>query len=804
VFVMSSSFRVPSNIRFVILALAATQLASCSSPEERAKSYYEHGKQLLAAHDNQRAEIEFRNAVKYNKNLLPAWQSLAEVEELTHNWGNLVPVLRSILELSPNDMSTRLRLARLLLMGRAYDDALRLVNDVNEADGQNADLLAVKGAILFKLKDTEGSVREAEAALKMDPTNTGAMFVLAGNRFAAGDAKGALAILDSPEMAKQPDPRVDLFKVQIFEQTQDLQQAEAILRQFVERNPKDLNYRRELIRIYLAQHRYEEAEKEQREIIAADPANVQNELNLAHLLNATKGPAAAQQQLETLISAGGDTFPYQIAVAQLNLAQGKFSEAVALLKSLIGGAGSSEHVVAAQIVLAEAYLSKKQMQDAETVVSDILNKDGRNTSGLKLRATIRMERGQLDLVIADLRAALNDKPHAADLMLMLAIAYERSGSIDLAEKEFADAMRDSNFDPAVSLNYVAFLQRRGSIAHAEDVLVDLASRWPRNPEILSALAQVRLTRQEWVGAQEVAETMRRLGANRVLTDELLGAALAGRNKYDESIVALQDAYTAAPTAAQPMNALVNTYLRAGKADQAISFLQTVLKANPSNVQAYVLLGSAQLANKSPDKARQSFMTAIEKGPTNVSGYLALSEFYTSQKNNDEALKVTRAGLKALPDSFPLALTLAVILERTGDYEGAISEYEKLLVKDPGSIIVTNNLASLLAEYRTDKPSLDRAQALAASLAKSPSPQFKDTQGWVDYRGGNYAAAVPLLEDAAAALPNLALVHYHLGMSYSAVGQPEKAAEQLKLALSRVPDHELEEKIHTALAKIGTQ
>ena len=34
-----------------------------------------------------------------------------------------------------------------------------------------------------------------------------------------------------------------------------------------------------------------------------------------------------------------------------------------------------------------------------------------------------------------------------DLMLLLATAYERSGSIDLADKEFADAMKASNFNP---------------------------------------------------------------------------------------------------------------------------------------------------------------------------------------------------------------------------------------------------------------------------------------------------------------------------------------------------------------------
>jgi tetratricopeptide (TPR) repeat protein len=491
-------------------------------------------------------------------------------------------------------------------------------------------------------------------------------------------------------------------------------------------------------------------------------------------------------------------------LAQFYFRQGKFSEGVALLKSLISDASSPDHVLTAQISLAEVYLNKKQTDNAEPLVSDILSKDGRNTSGLKLRAVMRLDRGQVEGAVADLREALSGQPRAVDLMVMLAIAYERSGSIDLAEKEFADAMRQSNFNPSVSLNYVAFLQRRDNIAHAEDVATDLAGRWPKNVEVLSALAQIRLARREWVGAQEVAENIKRIGADRTAVDELLAAALAGQNKYDESIAALQDASSNAPTATRPMYALVRTYVAAKKTDQAIAFLQSVLKANPSNADAYVLLGSVQLANKSPDKAQQSFMAAIEKQPTSIVGYRALANFFLLQKNNDEALKVTRAGLKEQPDNFELHLVLAGMLENTGNYEAAISEYQSLLEKDPGSIVVANNLASLLADYRTDKPSFDQAQAIAAILRRSPQPQFKDTLGWISYRQGDYKAAVAQLKDAAAALPKQANVHYHLGMSYAAVNQPEMASEQFKMALNQAPDHELEGKIRAALAKLGTQ
>jgi tetratricopeptide (TPR) repeat protein len=136
----------------------------------------------------------------------------------------------------------------------------------------------------------------------------------------------------------------------------------------------------------------------------------------------------------------------------------------------------------------------------------------------------------------------------------------------------------------------------------------------------------------------------------------------------------------------------------------------------------------------------------------------------------------------------------------GDYDGAIAEYEILLKQDPGSLIVANNLASLLSDRRADKASLERAYALGAVLRKSQLPNFKDTLGWIDYLRGDYKSATALLEEASGALPNSAIVQYHLGMSYMATGQVAKASEQFKKALALAPDSALQEKITTAQKK----
>jgi predicted Zn-dependent protease len=253
-----------------------------------------------------------------------------------------------------------------------------------------------------------------------------------------------------------------------------------------------------------------------------------------------------------------------------------------------------------------------------------------------------------------------------------------------------------------------------------------------------------------------------------------------------------------------MVALVSELIRTKQTDRAVAFLQAILKTDPKNAEALVLMGSIALMNNVPDQANAYFTAAMTRQPKNIIGYRALADLYLKQKNNDSAMKVVQAGLQELPDNVVLHMSLAGILELKQDYEGAIAQYQYVLTQQPGSMIAANNLASMLADHRTDKASLEQAQALAASLRNSPVPQFKDTLGWVDYQQRDYQAAARLLEAAVAALPDVPLIHYHLGMTYLAMGQAGKAADQFNTALSKGPNDEFAQQIKNELRKTITQ
>jgi tetratricopeptide (TPR) repeat protein len=124
--------------------------------------------------------------------------------------------------------------------------------------------------------------------------------------------------------------------------------------------------------------------------------------------------------------------------------------------------------------------------------------------------------------------------------------------------------------------------------------------------------------------------------------------------------------------------------------------------------------------------------------------------------------------------------LAGIREQQQDYEGAIAIYEKVLEKQPGNAISTNNLAALLADHRSDEASLAKVIELSAKLEKANQPAFLDTAGWVYYRKGDYDKAPEILQNVVEKTPKVPVFQYHLGMVYYKQGN--KDAEEARATL----------------------
>jgi cellulose synthase operon protein C len=761
-------------------------VAGCGSPEQNAQKYYESGMELIEKKDDLGARLELLKAVKYKSDKVEVWRALAGIDERTKA-NSLFLDLRRIVELDPNDLDARLRLARMMVAGGAADAALKVINAANEGDKPSAALHGLRAIALLRTNDSAAALREAQRAFEIDPSNGDAITVLASKKQSDGDLDGALKLLDGVATGSKDETRAVLQEVQIYSRKGDLAKAETLLRGVIAQNPTVPAYQTSLIQLLLAQKKFDEAEKELRARVAANPTDSKAGLELVRFLAATKGPDAARAELENLGKAGGNNFDYQLALADLSFGQKKFDEAAQLLKNLADSTPSLDKKLAAKVRLAEEYIARADKTSAEPLIAEILSKDGKNAGALRLRAALRIEKGDFDNAISDLREALNNQPKSAELLALLAVAYEGSGKNELADRQYADGLKASNFNPDFILRYVTFLQRRNDPARAEEVLTDAVGRNPKSLQLVSSLAQVRLSRQNWTGALAIADVIGRLDDGHVLADQIRAAALAGQNKPDESIAALEDAHKVAPNAIQPSLALASAYLKRGSVDKAAGILDEASKKYPASAQLLVLLGQAKRAQKKDEEAIQSFKAAIAQQPKEPEGYLALADLSIRNKDYDAAEKVLVSAQKELPENINLRLSMASLQTLKGNNDAAISQYETILKDQPNLPVAVNNLASLLLDNRQDPQSLGRALSLSASLKGVNVPQFQDTVGWAQYKQGDFKAAIATLENAAAKQPKLAALRYHLGMSYAAAGQKEKAVEQFKAALALEPE-----------------
>jgi predicted Zn-dependent protease len=654
----------------------------------------------------------------------------------------------------------------------------------------------LRAAIFLKSNDPAGAEREAQQAIIIDPNNVEATLVLASEQMARGDVDGALQRLDASSAENRDDPRVSALEVALYGRKGDLPKAEAILQKLVAVKPE---FRSQLVQLYISERRFDDAERELRAIAAAKPTDSKAGLDVVRFLANFRGANAAKDELSAKLKAGGDVFPYQMALVELSSLQGSHADAVNLLNDVIKKDDTPEHVLVAKLKLAELAVSRHEFSAAESLIAEVLQKDGRHTGALKLRAMIHLDQGQFDPAISDLREALNNQPKSTDLLLLMATAYQRSGKPELADRQLADAVKASEWAPPVVLQYASYLQGRDDLAHAEEVLVEAVGRHPHNIAVLAALAQLRLARKNWAGALAISDAVRATGANPGVADQIKAAANAGKNNLDPGIAALEAAHAASADAAEPVVSLVAAYLRAGTADKAEALLREMLKKNPTDTRWLVLLGQTQAAQGKAAEAQATLKSAIAQNPKDDASYIALSNLYVRQKNLVDAGNVIQARLKERPSSVDLKLAWASLLISKGDNDAAISAYEAILKDQPASLLAANNLASLLSDNRSDKASLDRAAALSDALKVSNVPQYQDTVGWVDYRLGKTADATRILEAVTEQAPNFAAARYHLAMSYVAAGQTAQAAEQFKTALNLEPDGTaLKEKIRAAM------
>ena len=634
--------------------------------------------------------------------------------------------------------------------------------------------------------------RAAFKALKLvqaQPELLRARRVVLSDLVQRGDLKGALAQVDAGLALSPKDRDLNNVRLVVLNRLEDKAALEKQILTMVELYPEDAEVGRLLVEFYLSTNRADEAEAWLRGRITPGSTDPGPRNVLLRFLAQVRSPAAMRDELAQVLAqkplpadVAATEIEFRALKAAADFELGDKAQAMATLEGLLEGAEPSEQIDNIKVQLARMRLGDGNPVGARALVEEVLAHDPGQNGAIKLKSAWLIDEDNSKEAIRLLRDGLADAPEDAQLMTLLANAYERDGYPDLMADMLARAVEVSRQAPGESLRYADYLVRKGDSRGAETVLIDALRRSPDTLELLLLLGQVHVMMQDWPRAeQDIAAVRDRFHSPQAVAaaDELQARLLQGRGQGEELNAFLGDLAQKAPQALAPRIALIRATAQSGKLDLALAQSQALAAEMPDAPEAQLLLAQVQLAAGKQADALAGLQALVAAHPDFAQGWTVLYGLQVGKGDMAAAKATAEAAVKALPENLALRIMQAGGLERAGDTEGAIAIYEMLYGKNSNNLIVANNLASLLASTRSDSQSLDRAWTVARRLNGTEVPAFQDTYGWLAFRRGDTASAIAALEPAAKGLPSDPSVAYHLAQTYAALGRKAEAEAEYR-------------------------
>lgn len=790
-------------------------LVGCDSAEDRAEGYYQNGLALIEAGDADRAILEFRNTFQLNPRHLEARRTLAT---LYRDMGNADQAYSQFLRLAeqyPNDLEARIQLGQMAFKARRWDELTRHTAKAVELAPERVEVrilsLAMDYRDVIQSGDTnvQALADRARALYADTPDDPILREILVDAYSRDGNYTAVLAELDRALELTPDDRSLYVQRLSTLSRMGDTPGVEAQLRTMVSRFPTDDGIKATLIRFYMSRDQADKAEAFLREVadVTAEPPT--NFLALVQFLVQQKKLDAARVEIERGINEAASPALFRAIRAELDFRTGARDKAVAELEDVVTNAEPSEETRNLKVTLARMYLTIGNEVGARRLVEEILAEQANQVDALKMQAAWLTEADDTDAAISALRLAQDTDPEDAEVRTLLSAAYSRAGNHDLALDALAQAAEVSGSAPQETLRYAARLNRDGRHRPAETALITALRLDPRNEGLLIALGETYLAMEDAPRARQVIATLRKIDTEtgseraRQAANGFEAALLSQESGSTEALSFLEGLVESQDASLAAKLSVLRAQVASGETGKALEFVEDLTRENPDNVQLRFARAAVRAAGGDLAGAETDYRALLTEDPSRNLVWLQLIRVIQAQGKPEEARAALAEGLAALPNDPNLLWAKATNHERAGEIDDAIEIYENLYAQRSDSILLANNLASLLSTYREDETSLERAYAIGRRLKGTDVPALQDTYGWIAHRRGESQEALPYLESAANVLATDPIVQYHLGKVYDALDRPADALRQMQRVIEIAGPADSRRQIEDARAMIPT-
>ncbi len=275
-----------------------------------------------------------------------------------------------------------------------------------------------------------------------------------------------------------------------------------------------------------------------------------------------------------------------------------------------------------------------------------------------------------------------------------------------------------------------------------EVLLNVASLFGEGERAAEALPMARLA--AWMRPRDAASAF------------LLGTVLSEDGRHRDAIAAFRQIGGDTAYGWEARKAAAGAMVDLERHEAAATLLERMAAERPERFDALWMLGNVHRSRSAFDAAVAAYDRAVQRVP-----------------------QIARR-------HWNLLYGRGIALERAGQWARAEADFLRALELNPGQPYVLNYLAYSWVD-RGEK--LKRARVmLAEAVGKRPNDGYiVDSVGWVEYRLGNFEAAVRHLERATELRPHDPIINRHLGDAYWRAGRRQEARFQWRRALWLKPE-----------------
>ena len=292
----------------------------------------------------------------------------------------------------------------------------------------------------------------------------------------------------------------------------------------------------------------------------------------------------------------------------------------------------------------------------------------------------------------------------------------------------------------------------------------------------------------------------------------LGLAHWQRHDFPHALEAFQQAVKIDPRSPDAHNWLGVALLENGDFDASIAEFRRTIELDPKYTRAYANLGSALNKSGQLAEAVKVFEKAVALEPKSPVAHMNLGVALRAKGDTSGALRELRFVAQREPDDASVRFTLGQILQQSGNTAGAIDAFENVVRLDPEFREAYYALGSALKKQAVSLPkprppaagaatdlykqgeqaaaqgNLDEAERLLnGALKQDESHAYaQNLLGFVLGQRGDLMSALVHLEKAVALRPDVADMHYNLGVALWYSGTKDRAISELRESVKLDP------------------